>query len=342
MTSIRAWNDDKSGAKVKYYTELDGLRAIAIISVVLFHSAPFGPVSGGFVGVDLFFVLSSYLITSLFIVEHATNGKFGFKIFYLRRLLRLWPALLFMLAAYIAAAPLVWPGHLHQASAFFAALYLSDLSLTFWGEPKYLAHSWSLAIEEQFYLVAPLALLLLVRCRAAIFWLLLGYMAMIYWRGTLHEWREYYHRPNMHSTGLLMGAALGLSGWKARPWAGWLGMAIFGVILAAGNIRQANDVITAAEIAAALIIACVAGGGMNWLGLAPLREIGKLSYGIYLWHYPIALWVRDRFEFAMAAAIVFAASTMLALISYHSVEAWGRKQRLRLANNRDSLGEIRV
>jgi peptidoglycan/LPS O-acetylase OafA/YrhL len=155
---------DHAGASgMTYNPALDGVRAVAIIVVMLFHArAP--TALGGYIGVDVFFVLSGYLITTLLLQELQTNHRIDLRRFYLRRLIRLAPALLVMLAIYVIVAPFVWPSIAdHGWQAFLAAIYLSDYSVAFWGTPDILSHTWSLSIEEHFYLLWPVVLAFAVR-----------------------------------------------------------------------------------------------------------------------------------------------------------------------------------
>ena len=118
----------------------------------------------GYFGVDLFFVLSGFLITRLLVDEIDSTGRIDLLRFYLRRLLRLTPALLLMLTAYLLIAPSLWPQldlMSHVRDAALVAFYLSDYSQAFWHNPKVLIHTWSLSVEEHFYLIWPFAVLLL-------------------------------------------------------------------------------------------------------------------------------------------------------------------------------------
>jgi peptidoglycan/LPS O-acetylase OafA/YrhL len=156
---------------LKYRADIDGLRAIAVLPVVLFH-AGFELFGGGFVGVDVFFVISGFLITGL-IRNECARGTFSFRVFYLRRARRLLPALLATLMLSLAAGYWMLPPSDMRAlgqSAFAALLSLSNM--LFWLQSGYfdnashlkpLLHTWSLSVEEQFYLVWPLALVLGLR-----------------------------------------------------------------------------------------------------------------------------------------------------------------------------------
>ena len=145
-----------------YVPALDGLRGLAVLLVVLFHAAA-PPFQGGFVGVDMFFVLSGYLITNLLLQEYQQQGRIDFGRFYLRRFLRLMPALLFMTATFALVASWQLEGEpLRQALGEipWAVSYLANWARAWDLIPMfYLVHTWSLAIEEQFYLLWPVVLL---------------------------------------------------------------------------------------------------------------------------------------------------------------------------------------
>lgn len=161
-------------SKINYRSDIDGLRAIAIISVLLFHLDS-SYLSGGFVGVDIFFVISGFLITSIIKNEVETTGNFSFKNFYIRRVRRLFPAL-FVVSFFttIFAALTLSPTHLSSFGGALASSFLSLSNFYFWVEADYfdvssklkpLLHTWSLSIEEQFYLIWPISLLLLLKIK---------------------------------------------------------------------------------------------------------------------------------------------------------------------------------
>lgn len=161
---------DRSSAR--YRADIDGLRAVAVLGVVLFH-LDVAPLGGGFVGVDVFFVISGFLITRLIRDEVLATGSFNFPNFYMRRARRLFPALFFTLCvSFLLAAAFFSPQHLEEfgGSLVHAALMVSNVF--FWSEAGYfdteaafkpLLHTWSLSVEEQFYLVWPLVLVFLLR-----------------------------------------------------------------------------------------------------------------------------------------------------------------------------------
>jgi peptidoglycan/LPS O-acetylase OafA/YrhL len=198
-----------------YNPALDGLRAVAVMLVVLFHAR--APIAfGGYLGVDIFFVLSGYLITSLLLSELDTKGTLDLRRFYLRRLLRLTPALFAMLAVYLIVAPFLWPATTdHGKQAAIAATYLSDYAVAFWGTPDFLSHTWSLSVEEHFYLLWPLVLLAACRRwdRRSLVWVFgaaYGLATLVRWVCIVkgQSWEQVYYRFDTHLSGLMLGAWL--------------------------------------------------------------------------------------------------------------------------------------
>lgn len=298
---------------MRYLPELDGLRALAVLAVVAFHARVPG-FGGGFIGVDLFFVLSGCLITRV-LVENPDLGRF-----YWRRAKRLVPPLAFMLATYLLAYPLIRPDHPHVRDAGLAFFYLSDYSVAFLETPLYLRHTWSLAVEEHFYLLWPLVFL---RWRPSVRVLLVAYIVATAWRWGWPGFDEAYHRFDTRMSGLILGCLL--AGIKPRAFPAWPGL----LILAAAcvSFRWADPSVqglgsVAVELAAAMAIL---GTPPAWLGSRPLVYVGKLSYGIYLWHYPIARVFRDAGElWQITLAISITGSVVMAAISYHLIEVWAR------------------
>ena len=307
---------------MRYSPGLDGLRAVAILVVMLFHANP-DVLVGGYVGVDLFFVLSGFLITSILVEEYRNTGAIDLPRFYFRRFLRLAPALLFMLAGYLLIAPLTWPGEPHLRDALYAAFYITDFTLPAGMGPDHLVHSWSLSVEEQFYLLWPLLLVPLLRSGKAVPYVLLTLVAMFAWRAQFTDWKDHYYRIDTHSSGLLVGALLHFIGWRTNRWVGSAGLALFVLVTLFAKREWNSPAILATEIAAVMLIASVADA--KWLESPLLVHIGKLSYGLYLWHYPIAHYLRSRFDFFETAALTLALSYVMALLSYHTVEAWSRR-----------------
>lgn len=329
-----------------YNPALDGLRAVAIIMVVLFHArAPFAP--GGFIGVDLFFVLSGYLITSLLLAEHDATGRIDLARFYVRRLLRLTPALFAMLAVYVLVAPLVWPGVAHWWHAVVAALYLADYGAAFWGVPEFVGPAWSLSVEEHFYLLWPLALLLLVRRgRSLARVLAIAYVLSVLWRLACvldgQGWNAVYLRFDTRLSGLIVGAWLAT---VRRDQAGlamlrWflpgLWLPVLALAFACWHFRWGQigsitwGLVLAEWSALALLVAIDRGGPVAaLLSRAPIVWLGKLSYGVYLWHYPVIRYLREILPWHEALLIGMSVSIALAAAPYWTVEAWARRARRR-------------
>lgn len=318
---------------MRYYPALDGLRALAAIAVVMFHCR--GAESqflfdAGFLGVDVFFVLSGFLITQQ-LREGRTLGEF-----YWRRALRLLPALLFFLAVYVAVAPWLWPGQPHGRDALFAGLYLSDITVPWMRAPDLLQHTWSLAVEAKFYILWPL--LLLVGRKHPV--LLIGglYLLLTAHRVLTPHWVDAYYRPDTHSTGLLMGALLAYLPFR-HPAMAWAGAGALLVAFATGEWKDQftlDWVITLTELGSALLILGMLGGGKVAAGLSvfPLRWMGLMSYGVYLWHYPVARLVRDDMGSYAAAGVTLLISTLLAALSFYTVE------RVRHVGRRPALAPV--
>ena len=318
---INAAQSRKSG----HIPGIDGLRACAAVLVVAFHARA---IPGGFVGVDVFFVLSAFLITRILAREWHGTGAIALRPFYLKRLKRLGPAFAFMLAVYVMLAPLVWPGHPHVRDAVLAGLYVSDYSYALFGAPRYIGHTWSLAVEEQFYLLWPLLLPLLLRARHPLMWLAAAYLVVMCWRASFGEdWRQYYYRADTRATGLIVGAALAfaLDRLRLTPWHAWAGM--LAIALAAMLGRFGPDAALAmplAEFGAVLMVGAAAqnrlGGLGGWLSAPVMVRLGQWSYGIYLWHYPITVALRPFLAGWELFAVVIGPSVLMAWLSFVTVE----------------------
>ncbi len=215
------------GVHRRYWPALDGLRGVAVLLVLAYHLGYSIP-RGGFVGVDVFFVLSGFLITTLLLDEFSRRGSIAFGAFYIRRGLRLLPAL--VVVSLFAVVLVQWRGTAAQQDQTEAGLPLVLLYVVNWAMALdfmpavgWLGHTWSLAIEEQFYLLGPLLLLLLMKRsathRRSAFLLLVASVVVIIYRsaGTLQGWSAHrlYMGLDTHSDRLLMGCALAF--WLAGP-----------------------------------------------------------------------------------------------------------------------------
>ena len=389
---------------------LDGIRGVAVLSVLLFH----GGVSwtpGGFLGVDVFFVLSGFLITSLLIDEWGRTGAIGLGGFWVRRVRRLLPGLLVLVAgaavyAWLIASPEALAGIRHDVFAtlaYFANWHFIASQASYFGrtgDPSPLAHTWSLAIEEQFYVVWPLLVLAVLRGRRPLGRLALlaaaglvasaTAMAVVY-RPDADPSRVYYGtdtRSHVIMAGALL--AVGLAAWRRRVAGreagpaprpagrigGWLrrgtGPPVFdqdavaaaggagdrgragrtalgaaavpaaAAVLWAMGVAQGTDAwvyrggLVAVAAGVAVVIAAVAvvpASPVPWLlARSPLRFVGRISYGMYLYHWPLFL-VLDHARTGLLGprllAVRLAATTAVSVVSYHLVEQPIRRGALR-------------
>ena len=330
-----------------YNPALDGLRAVAIVLVLLSHAhAPL--FSGAFFGVDLFFVLSGYLITSLLLHEVADTGRIDYWDFYRRRFFRLMPALLLFLAAYCLAAPRIWPELADVYSdAIVSALYLADYGIAFFDSPGTLLHMWSLAVEEHFYLLWPPLLMGIIRhapkgtvWRTLLLLFLMGWAWRVLWVAQGQAFYEVFFRFDTRTTGLLLGSMLAaliverpdlfarLRGQLPR----WMWLVLAVPLLMALEWDDMNAMVwglTVVELATVAILVAVHRPQDARLRLvgemlsAPLLvRLGQLSYGIYLWHYPVVRYLRAEYSWPVTVVAGLAISAALAAVSLHTVERW--------------------
>lgn len=334
---------------MKFRGDIEGLRAVAVVLVVAAHAKAAG-LAGGFVGVDVFFVLSGYLITGLLKKEIDSSGNIDFPAFYARRFRRLFPSLLVVLVASCvlgwqllpagaqaaqaaaAASAVVWLSNFHFALSsmdYFAAGSESNLFL----------HTWSLGVEEQFYLVWPALLLVLGPARrmriamAAI--ALAGFLACVAWTAKA-PLLAFYMMPArawqfaLGATAYLAfdrDASLSNARWLGA--AGWLGLlAILGAALVIdGKAPYPGAWAALPSLGAAAVLASGArasqGGVARWLSLAPLQAIGRVSYVWYLWHWPILLLGAEVLDFRRpeVRALLVLLSLLLAAATHVLVEA---------------------
>jgi len=310
--------------KIPYLPALDGLRGVAVVFVILYH-LEISWLPGGFLGVEVFFVISGYLITTLLLGEFASSGRIDLKDFWLRRARRLLPALALFLSVvglYVAAFRPEQLANLRMevvaASGYFTNWFLIVREVSYaesFDAPSPLLHLWSLAIEEQYYILWPFlvwsglrwggrgwfSLIIVVGIfgSVALAWLLFD---------PYQDPLRLYYGTDTRASGLLVGALAALY-W--RPWehsgerkvALWLQvvgvLGLVGVVGLAVGLSEFDstlyqggflicDVMTILAIAALVDSRTVIA---RLLGVAPMRWIGKRSYGLYLWHWPIVLYV---------------------------------------------------
>ncbi len=302
-----------SGGGIAYRPDIDGLRAIAVLAVVGFHAFP-GHFPGGFLGVDIFFVISGYLITSLLLREREASGAIDIGQFYIRRIRRLFPALLVVIFATLAAGYALLFAHEFArlarhawASLFFVENILLATESGYFDVDAYdkpLLHFWSLAVEEQFYLVWPLLLALFARNTRQV-GLLIGFAVaaslFVTFAGILDgAWHFYSPATRVWE----LGAGAGLGWWAARrgdtaahiqPVLGAL-LALFalGGIAAAVLFGSENwhhpGLLTMVPVLATVLLIALGGEtavNRRLLAWRPAVAIGLISYPLYLWHWPL-------------------------------------------------------
>lgn len=336
-------------SSLAYRADIDGLRTLAVVPVVLYH-AGFG-LSGGFVGVDVFFVISGYLITSLLIAD-LDAGRFSLPDFYERRARRIFPALFVMIAATIVLGyALMIPSDFEAFGKSVAATTVFGANIWFYlqvgyfteaAELKPLLHTWSLGVEEQYYVVFPLVLWLAWRVArpAGVFagLVVLAAVSLVAAQAALRTQPDAaFYLPHLRAWELLAGSLLALA--VARRWlpagAGGgaisvlslLGLAaILGPVVAYGPETPFPGLAAVLPCLGATII--IATGGMArtpvaWLlSLKPMVFIGKLSYSLYLWHWPPIAFVFYKtggLTMGQGAACVLVA-LLLSYLSWRFVE----------------------
>jgi peptidoglycan/LPS O-acetylase OafA/YrhL len=353
---------------MRYRADISGLRALAVIPVVLFHADPrLAP--GGYVGVDVFFVISGYLITSI-IVADLDRGGFSLARFYDRRVRRILPAYGFMalvttLAALVLLPPAMLVGYgdqLKAASTFLANRYFLSVTSYFGpaAEEQPLLHTWSLAIEEQFYLFWPLLLVGLAHprlkaLRPYVVGALIAASLFVATRNAVLRPAPAFFNFTGRVWELALGAtlALGLLPRLKHPWIGEaLAAAGVAMIAAAVAVFDKHTVFPGAlalvpTLGALFILWAGEGGHVTWAGrllsLPPLVFVGLISYSLYLWHWPILVFLRLVAGPHLSAAEVagaVAAAVAMAAVSWRFVEAPFR--RAGFTTLRDELKSIAI
>lgn len=347
-----------------YRKEIDGLRAIAVVPVILFH-AGFDYFGGGFVGVDVFFVISGYLITTI-ILSEKEKGTFSLLNFYERRSRRIIPALfLVMLASSIVSWFWLSPSHMAEFSKSLVAVSIFSSNILFWTESGYwgvenelkpLLHTWSLAVEEQYYVLFPLFLMLMWRFRKR--WIFGSFVLVALASLSLSHWAAYnkptanffllatrgwelaigagiafyflYRKPLMRS--MLSHRAVG----ELLSWLG-LGLIAYSVFFYNESTPFPSLYALVPTIGAALIIIFSYKDSLSakLLGSRFLVGIGLISYSAYLWHQPLFAFARHG-SLQEPSPVLFGVlsllSLLLAFVSWKYVESPFRKNTLFSAN----------
>lgn len=324
--------------RLQYEPAMDGLRAVAVTAVMLSHAyTQYLP--GGWVGVEIFFVLSGYLITRLLIAENAATGRIDLPRFYIRRALRLMPALWCLLAFMGLIFATSDDAAALSKSWVMAATYLMNWNRAFgWWPQDYLGHTWSLAIEEQYYLLWPLIFLVIRRHALTLIGSLIA--AAILWRLWLllqgAGYDRLYNGFDTHADPLLIGCALAYlkitEGWEQKISRGW---PVYATVIGAASLFGISQPMLVAGIpliavmSAGLIVASRRGFFNRALSLPPLVFTGKISYGLYLWHFPLLKLASVNFP-GTKAIVVLAATYCIASLSWFTVERYFRHLKVKL------------
>jgi peptidoglycan/LPS O-acetylase OafA/YrhL len=341
--------------------EFNGLRGVWILAIVLYHATNERFVRGALIGVDMFFLLSGFLITALLLDEYSNTGRISLRNFYMRRILRLFPALLLFLAGCLAIYVRVHGDLRDLMTRFLLAtgLYFANIAEST-GHSLYWAHTWTLSAEEQFYLVWPALLIVLFRSRlsrpqivAATVGLALtsAVLRAAFWRyGPMAGNDQFaYYNPATHADSLLLGCALGqLFAWNLIPssprWrtplqvtAAGCGLIMVGVT---ALVNPRSPWLYQGGLLLIIVLTCFFFIGCfdenpSWpfrpLRWAPFVYIGQISYGLYLWN-PVFLfnYPGDALHPVVGVALALGVS----VLSFHLVEAPALRLKSRFATVR--------
>lgn len=356
------WKNAPEVAAPFHVAGLDGVRAVAVVLVILFHLTP-GTMVGGYLGVDIFFVVSGFLITSLLLRERDDSGRVSLRRFWARRARRLLPALGILLLVCCSAAAvlggdlLVGLGRQVLGAATFSSNWLllaAGSSYFGAGLPELFRNLWSLAVEEQFYLLWPLLLVLVLmrmptRLRVVVVTVLAAASAIamaVLW--TPADATRVYYGTDTHAFGLAIGAVLAMvaARWPrralewpraARTALGFAGPAALIALLALAVVMPGDDPgvfrggLVLVALLTAVVIATLRVPGTplaRALDLAGLRWVGARSYGLYLWHWPVFLlvqsalpaWPRNGASGWALGGIACALTVVASALSYRLVE----------------------
>jgi peptidoglycan/LPS O-acetylase OafA/YrhL len=343
---------------LKYRADIDGLRAIAVLGVLLYHLDP-RLVPGGYVGVDVFFVISGFLISKIIYAE-LQAGDFSIARFYVRRARRILPALLsVLLVTSIISMLLLYPGERVQYAQSAVASILFSANLYFYATLNYfspaadeipLLHLWSLGIEEQFYILFPLLALLLTRIRRRVFTGLLvllfaASLATCVWTLQTNPSSAFYLLP-FRAFELLVGSLIALvpASWAPSKRLGtaftWLGLAAIGAAMYGFDKNTPFPGFAALlPCAGAALLIMAQGHGLPGRVLASrfMVWVGKRSYSLYLVHWPIIVFAHRLWPDAASLAwtpVLAIAALLLADLNYRWVEQTLRNARPSWSNGR--------
>jgi peptidoglycan/LPS O-acetylase OafA/YrhL len=300
------------GKTFGYEPALDGIRAVAVLLVMAGH---LGLVYAGGLGVDIFFVLSGYLITAILVAEFRANRRISLKRFYVRRALRILPAVILLLLVLNIFVAITQPrdhAETFRWDSLGALFYIANWLRAFGRDLGILGHLWSLSIEEQFYFLWPVTLAFLLSRKLSVnrillivgFAILLVNVDRICLYHGIESFNRIYNGLDTRADALLVGCALGLSGYGIFPrrlfgLLGLIGAAFVVYVLFRSYPVPANLQVpfgltiggTLFAVGTAFFLAAILSNGerifARLLRLPPLVWTGRLSYGLYLWHFPV-------------------------------------------------------
>lgn len=363
---------------------LDGLRAIAVMAVIVYH-AGISWLPGGFLGVDVFFVLSGFLITSLLLIELDRTGRVDLGKFYVRRARRLLPALFAVLltcailVAFIATDVAAGFRHDLPGALLYYSNWLNIFSETsyfeFIGRPPMLKHLWSLAVEEQYYLIWPILIMLAYRVRgakavavvalsgAALSTVAMVVGSLLLEMPTANDPSRLYFGTDTHSMGVFVGAALAVV-WRPGRTSATLPAQARNVITGAGvaallllllcfrflgefSVFLYRGGFLVVALITAVVVAAASHRGVAFgrvLGMRPMKYLGDRSYGLYLWHWPLFIVTRPGQDLPLTGAVAFGVRMVLLLLiaeaSYRYIEMPVRRGALSRLGKRLQAGEV--
>ncbi len=341
---------------MKYRPDIDGLRALAVLSVIFFHFG-FTALGGGYVGVDIFFVISGFLITSI-IKKDLDAGDFSFVNFYFRRIKRILPALyVTVTATYAVALIFLFPKEFAEFAQSAAAAVLNAANILFWKKAGYfdlgnefkpLLHTWSLAVEEQFYLLFPLMMFVMYRVWKKGVFFLTAFCAILSFALSVYVQQKapsanFYLIPT-RAWELAIGSLVALApvGFRCNPliksFGAWTGLALIVIPLFYYTEATVFPGLTALPV-------CVGAALLIMTGFRSENEpallyhrliatpfpvfIGKISYSLYLWHWPIYIFLNLIWGMnPYSVAAMFALTFLFGYLSYRFVETPFRHSRL--------------
>lgn len=350
-TRAEELNETNATSHFKHIPALDGLRGVAILLVFIFHCRIPGLLKAGYIGVDIFLVLSGFLITALLLKEYEQCGQISLKFFYMRRALRLLPALFTMLATLMLVSVIFFDAQrviYNLIDSSLAIFYVANWRKNFGiYHPNWLAHTWSLALEEQFYIIWPLVAISVLKTRLSMHYLATKIIiaAAGWWiyrlaiSATSLPYHRIYHGIDTRADSLLIGCAIAAfiftDQWQELRkqknlllFLGLIAIVFLSWVANYGGVQQ-NFMVTwgflLVAVSTVILLLNILSGPQNLFSrvfsLRWLVFLGQISYGFYLWHYPIVRILRLQ-HFSSWEIFCLSGSIGLGLtvLSYYLIE----------------------